>query len=188
MSRFCRHGQLLVPQSPCRVAELSTPGRLSTGIRRSECRPVIPWTMSPTRFGGEGMRMNDTWVTVVGNAATAAALKTTPTGVPVVRFRLAATSRRFDREGGQWVDGETSFYSVRAWRSLARNVASSLAIGDPLIVQGRLRVRDEQRDGQRWVTAEIDAVSAGHDLGWGTSAFRRVSQANAELTAAHAPL
>ncbi|MGX1853592.1 single-stranded DNA-binding protein [Streptomyces sp. NPDC055299] len=121
--------------------------------------------------------MNDTMVTLVGNAATAVEHRQTTAGATVARFRLAATSRRWDKGLERWTDGETSFYTVRSWRGLADNVAASVAVGEPLIVQGRLRLREgeqsPERGGQRWFAAEVDAVAIGHDLTRGTAAFRR---------------
>lgn len=125
--------------------------------------------------------MNDTMVTLVGNAATAVEHRQTTAGVTVARFRLAATSRRWDKAQERWADGETSFYTVRSWRALADNVAASVAVGEPLVVQGRLRLREgeqsAERGGQRWFSAEVDAVAIGHDLSRGTAAFRRVLRA-----------
>ncbi|WP_405409775.1 single-stranded DNA-binding protein [Streptomyces decoyicus] len=125
--------------------------------------------------------MNDTMVTLVGNAATAVEHRQTTAGVTVARFRLAATSRRWDKAQERWTDGGTSFYTVRSWRALADNVAASVAVGEPLVVQGRLRLREgeqpPERGGQRWFSAEVDAVAIGHDLARGTSAFRRATRA-----------
>nr|WP_223660416.1 single-stranded DNA-binding protein [Streptomyces angustmyceticus] len=122
--------------------------------------------------------MYDTMVTLVGNAATAVEHRQTTAGVTVARFRLATTSRRWDRAQERWTDGGTSFYTVRSWRALADNVAASVAVGEPLVVQGRLRLREgespPERGGQRWFSAEVDAVAIGHDLARGTAAFRRV--------------
>ncbi|MFI9080768.1 single-stranded DNA-binding protein [Streptomyces sioyaensis] len=119
-------------------------------------------------------------VTLVGNAATAVEHRRTTAGATVARFRLAATSRRWDKTLERWTDGETSFYTVRSWRGLADNVAASVAVGEPLIVQGRLRLREgeqsPERGGQRWFSAEVDAVAIGHDLARGTAAFRRVAR------------
>ncbi|MGA5419387.1 single-stranded DNA-binding protein [Streptomyces lavendulocolor] len=117
--------------------------------------------------------MNDTMVTVVGNVATSVDYRDTVTG-GVAKFRFAVTARRWDRERANWVDGHTSFYTVSAWRSLGANLAASVAVGDPLVVHGRLRVREEERDGQRRTFVDIDASAVGHDLTRGTSAFRRV--------------
>ncbi|MFI1090820.1 single-stranded DNA-binding protein [Streptomyces sp. NPDC020917] len=124
--------------------------------------------------------MNETLVTVVGNVATEPETQVTATGVSVTRFRLATTTRRYDAERGAWTDGPTSFYTVRAWRALAGNIKESVCLGEPLVVQGRLRVRDEEVDGRRFVCAEIDAQSLGHDLSRGVARFTR---ANSNLPA-----
>lgn len=92
--------------------------------------------------------MNGTMVTLVGNAATAVEFRETATG-GMARFRFAVTPRRRDRETQLWTDGPTSFYTVWAWRTLATNLAASVAIGEPLVVHGRLKVREEERDGGR---------------------------------------
>jgi single-strand DNA-binding protein len=116
--------------------------------------------------------MNETMVCVVGNVATQPVCRELSTGSSA-RFRLAVTSRYWDREKNEWTDGHTNFFTVWARRTLAANVASSVALGDPVVVQGRLKVRTEQRDGQSRVSADVDAVAIGHDLSRGTSAFRR---------------
>jgi len=123
--------------------------------------------------------MNETMVCVVGNVATQPVYRESPTG-PMARFRLAVTARYLDREKNVWTDGHTNFFTVWARRSLATNVAASVAVGDPLIVQGRLKVRTEQRDGQGWLSADLDAAAIGHDLSRGTSAFRRPSRSETQ--------
>ncbi|MGW0532075.1 single-stranded DNA-binding protein [Streptomyces sp. NPDC003032] len=125
--------------------------------------------------------MNETQVTVVGNVATTPVYRELPSG-PVARFRLAVTARYFDAVKDTWIDGHTNFFTVWANRSLGRNVQGSLSVGEPVIVQGRLKVRDEERGGQHWTSADIDAQAIGHDLSRGTAAFRRVSKADASLT------
>lgn len=128
--------------------------------------------------------MNETMVCAVGNVATQPVYRELATG-PSARFRLAVTSRYWDREKSIWTDGHTSFFTVWANRQLATNTAASLSVGDPVVVQGRLKVRTEAREGQQnWSSADIDAVAIGHDLARGTSAFRR---ANKPETAASPP-
>lgn len=116
--------------------------------------------------------MNETIVSVVGNVATQPVYKDAQNG-PSVRFRLAATQRYWDREKNAWTDGHTNFFTVWANRQLATNVQTSVSVGEPVIVQGRLRVRTEVRDGQTWTSADIDAVAIGHDMARGTCFFRR---------------
>ncbi|MFI8289859.1 single-stranded DNA-binding protein [Streptomyces sp. ms191] len=116
--------------------------------------------------------MNDTMVTLVGNVATAVEYRDTASG-GVARFRFAVTARRWDRERGTWSDGHTSFYTVFAWRTLGAHLAASVSVGEPLVVHGRLKVREEEREGQRRMFVDVEAVAAGHDLTRGTAAFRR---------------
>ncbi|MCX4726528.1 single-stranded DNA-binding protein [Streptomyces sp. NPDC090052] len=125
--------------------------------------------------------MNDTLVTLVGNVATQPEYRDSVTG-GMARFRFAVTARRWDRQKQVWTDGPTSFYTVWSWRSLAANLAGSVSLGEPLVVHGRLKVREEDKDGQRRFSADIEALAVGHDMTRGTSAFKRVARADAALT------
>ncbi|MGQ7785951.1 single-stranded DNA-binding protein [Nesterenkonia sp. PF2B19] len=109
---------------------------------------------------------------------------TTDKGLPISTFRLASTPRRYDRERGEWVDGETNWYTVTSFRALAQNVHSTLAKGDPVLVTGRLKVRQWSNDtGQRGTSVEIDADGVGHDLTFGTSSFTRLGGQQADSSA-----
>ncbi|MGJ5896892.1 single-stranded DNA-binding protein [Streptomyces sp. V2] len=120
--------------------------------------------------------MNEVTMCAVGNVATQPVYRELAAGASA-RFRLAATARYWDREKNEWVDGHTNFFTVWANRQLAVNVAASLSVGDPVVVQGRLKVRSDLRDGQNWTSADIDASAIGHDLARGTSAFVRAAKA-----------
>ncbi|CAM5703580.1 single-stranded DNA-binding protein [Streptomyces purpurascens] len=119
--------------------------------------------------------MNETMVCAVGRVATQPVYREMASG-PSARFRLAVTARYWDREKNTWTDGHTNFFTVWANRQLATNTAASLTVGEPVIVQGRLKVRTDVREGQSWTSADLDAVAIGHDLAWGTSAFRRAGK------------
>ena len=127
--------------------------------------------------------MNETIICAVGNVATKPVFRDLASG-PSARFRLAVTTRYLDREKNEWTDGHTNFFTVWARRQLATNVTASLDVGDPVIVQGRLKVREDVREGQNWVSADLDAVAIGHDLTRGTSAFRRPGRPEPDSTAA----
>ena len=124
--------------------------------------------------------MNETLVTMLGNVASAVSYTQTTGGVPVANFRLVATERRYDRAKGEWVDGDTHWVTVVAWRWLAANLVSSLSKGDPVVVSGRLRIREWEEGERRRSAVEIDARSVGHDLSRGTSAFRWAVRSKAE--------
>jgi len=127
------------------------------------------------------VRVNEAHVTVVGNAATQVDFRTSAAGVPVARFRLASTVRRYDQQRGGWSDAYTSFYTVWAWRALAANVASSVTVGEPVVVTGQLRIQQGEREGKHYVSADVMASAIGHDISRGTSAFARVSTARPGL-------
>ncbi|MCX4746356.1 single-stranded DNA-binding protein [Kitasatospora sp. NBC_01287] len=128
--------------------------------------------------------MNETLVTMIGNVASAVSYGQTAAGVPTANFRLAATERRYDRARSEWVDGDTNWVTVTVWRGLATNVVSSLGKGDPVLVCGRLRIREWEEEGRRRNAVEIDARSVGHDLGRGTSAFRWAVRGRSEVVPA----
>ena len=131
--------------------------------------------------------MNNSTIQAIGNVATEIRFNTTPEGIPVASFRLAATERKFDRETSRWVDGEVNWYTVSCWRALAENVASSIQKGDPVFVIGRLNVRTWERDERSGTSVDITADIVGHDLARGTSTFiRSVKQASEEISPAAA--
>lgn len=117
--------------------------------------------------------MNETNVTVVGNLVDDPRLRTTETGVDVAGFRVASTTRRWDRATGRWSDGGSLFLSVTCWRGLAGNAAASLRKGDPVVVTGRLSTRTYEKDGQSRSTCELEALAIGPDLARGIAVFRR---------------
>ncbi|PTA42402.1 single-stranded DNA-binding protein [Micromonospora sp. RP3T] len=119
--------------------------------------------------------MFDTYVTIVGNVLTAPEWRrTTQSGTLVANFKVASTARRLDRDSGRWVDGNSLRVRVNCWRRLAEGVAASVAVGDPVIVAGRLYTRDwTDEAGNHRTLYELEAVAVGHDLSRGRSRFLR---------------
>jgi single-strand DNA-binding protein len=129
----------------------------------------------------------DTNLAIVGNVLTAPEWRRlAKSGSLVANFRVASTARRFDREKSQWVDGNNLRVRVTAWRRLAEGVASSIAVGDPVVVYGRLYSRDwKDENGNNRVSYEMEAFSIGHDLARGRAKFfrTRMAQLTSELEA-----
>ncbi|MDN5641100.1 MAG: single-stranded DNA-binding protein, partial [Actinomycetia bacterium] len=69
----------------------------------------------------------------------------------------------------------TNWYTVTAFRALAGTVTASVQVGQPVIVQGKLRVKTWESGGIKRSTVEIEALSVGHDLAFGTASFARSS-------------
>ena len=120
--------------------------------------------------------MNDIITTVIGNAVTDVSLRVTSSGTSVASFRIASNSRRFDKSTSSWIDQEPSYLSITAWSQLAENVALSVHKGQPLVVTGKLKVRQWQDADKSGTNVEIDAIAIGHDLDRGTSEFTKVKR------------
>ena len=117
--------------------------------------------------------MNDTQITVQGFVGAMPSLKKAG-DTEVATFRLGCTPRYFNRRTNEWVDVPTQWYTVKAWRGMARNVAESLRKGDGVTVVGRLNVVTwTAQDGSERTTLEIEATSVGHDLRHGTTRLSR---------------
>jgi single-strand DNA-binding protein len=125
--------------------------------------------------------ISDANIDLAGFVASEPSFKRLATGTSHAKLRVAYTERRLNRETGEWGDGPTSFVTVLCWRALADNVAMCLRKGEPVLVRGRLRVREyEGKDGTRGTETEIDASSVGHDLNRGVAHFSRTRRAPGE--------
>lgn len=112
-------------------------------------------------------------VTIQGLVATTPRHIVTQDGLPITSFRLAESTRKFDPAQNKWVDGETNWFTVTAFKTLAINVAKSINKGDRIVVTGNLNVRDWDNGERTGTSVEVEAASVGHDLSWGTSVFTR---------------
>jgi single-strand DNA-binding protein len=113
-------------------------------------------------------------ITVAGLVATTPRSLTTSEGLPITSFRLASSQRRFDRTQQKWVDADSNWFTVTAFRHLAVNASRSLVKGQRVVVAGRLRIREWENGERSGITVEIEADSIGHDLSWGTGSWTRV--------------
>ena len=116
----------------------------------------------------------ETVVTLVGNLVDDPELRFTPSGAAVANFRVASTPRTYDRQTGEWKDGESLFLSCSVWRQAAENVAESLQRGMRVIVQGRLKSRSyDDREGNKRTVFEIDVDEVGPSLRSATAKVTR---------------
>lgn len=115
-------------------------------------------------------------LSISGLVATSPRHIVTSEGLAITSFRLASNQRRFDRSKSQWVEADTNWYTITAFRQLAMNTAASVNKGDRIIVSGRLRIRDWDSGERNGTTVEVEADGIGHDLNWGRSSYQRVFQ------------
>ncbi|MGH3960921.1 single-stranded DNA-binding protein [Mycobacterium sp.] len=119
----------------------------------------------------------DTTITVVGNLTADPELRFTPSGAAVANFTVASTPRIYDRQNGEWKDGEALFLRCNIWREAAENVAESLTRGSRVIVSGRLKQRSfETREGEKRTVFEVEVDEIGPSLRYATAKVNKASR------------
>ena len=120
------------------------------------------------------MAIGDTPITIVGNVVADPELRFTPSGTAVCNFRVASTPRVYNRDAGQYEDGEALFLTVNIWRQAAEHVAETLSKGMRVIVQGNLKQRSyETKQGEKRTSYEIEADEVGPSLKFATAQVNR---------------
>lgn len=118
--------------------------------------------------------MYEAMATVAGTVVTHPARRELANGEPVITFRVASNSRRFDQANGEWVDNGTLFLTVSCWRRLVAGVQASIRRGDPVLVHGQLRTHEYRaKDGVERRDLEMRAVAIGPDLARCSAAITR---------------
>lgn len=122
-----------------------------------------------------------TEITLVGNLTADPELRFTPSGKAVANFTVANTPRVFDKQRGEYVDGDPMFLRCSAWKQLAENVAGTLAKGSRVIVQGKLKARSfEDKDGNKRTVFEVDVTEVGPSLKFATATVQKTQPPQAQ--------
>lgn len=107
----------------------------------------------------------ETVTTIVGNLTASPELRFTPNGVGVANFTIASTPRVYDKQAGEFKDGDTLFMRCTAWRDMGEHLTESLDKGMRVIVQGRLKQRSfETKEGEKRTVVEMDVDEVGPSL------------------------
>src|SRR5216117_3662025 len=119
----------------------------------------------------------DTIITVIGNLTADPELRFTQSGAAVANFTVASTPRTFDRQSGEWKDGEALFLRCNIWRQSADNVAESLTRGTRVIVSGRLKQRSfETKEGEKRTVVELEVDEVGPSLRYATAKVNKTQR------------
>lgn len=87
-------------------------------------------------------------------------------------LNVGVTPRNYNRQTGDFQDGDTTWYSVRCYGALARNVAISIQKGTPVLVRGKLTTRSYQdKNGTDRQAQVIIADSLAIDLNYGVANY-----------------
>lgn len=99
--------------------------------------------------------MNVNNVQILGRLGADPELRFTPSGNACLNVRIA-TSERFTDRAGQKRE-ETEWHRVVYWGKLAEQIAEMAFKGARVFVEGKLKTREWERDGQKQRTTEIVA-------------------------------
>ncbi|SJM61284.1 single-stranded DNA-binding protein [Gulosibacter sp. 10] len=120
---------------------------------------------------------NETTITVVGNLTADPELRYTQNGTAVANGTVASTPRQFDRQSGEWKDGDPLYLRWSVWREYAEHVAASLSKGARVIVQGRLKQRSyETKEGEKRTVFELEVDEIGPALRYATAQVSRAER------------
>lgn len=101
------------------------------------------------------MSANMNQVFLVGNICKDPQMKFLPSGTAVCNLRLA-TNRKFKGGDGQWKE-EATFVSVEVWGKGAEACGSYLKKGASVLVEGRLKLNEWEKEGVNHSTLEVVA-------------------------------
>jgi single-strand DNA-binding protein len=91
-------------------------------------------------------------VFLIGNLTKDPELRYTPSGIPVARFTIAV-----NRPAAKSEKNEVDFINIVAWRRLAEICGEYLKKGRPVSIEGRLQIREYDKDGEKRFFSEVVA-------------------------------
>lgn len=92
--------------------------------------------------------------TITGRLVADAELRYLPSGVAVLKGRVADNHRK--KDGDNWEDDGTSFWDFTLWRDDAETNVEVLTKGTEVIVTGEPRIREWEKDGVKQRSPEIN--------------------------------
>jgi single-strand DNA-binding protein len=93
-------------------------------------------------------------VILIGNLGKDPEVRSLEGGAKVARFTLA-TTEFFKKDGER--TGQTEWHNIVLWRGLAEIAEKFLKKGSPVYIEGRIRYRSYEKDGQTRYITEIEA-------------------------------
>jgi len=93
-------------------------------------------------------------VILVGNLGTDVEFRALPSGANLAKFRMATTDMRSKDEQG---NPRTEWHNIVVWNKLAEICSQYLSKGRQVYIEGSLRTRMYEKDGQRKYFTEVHA-------------------------------
>ncbi len=121
-----------------------------------------------------------TTVTIEGNLADDPQVRFTPSGKQITEITILVNERR--RIGaGEWVEDEPTRHVVRAFKTLAQNIAESLEKGDRVFVHGTVTTDawTDKDTGDKRTAQRVLAGVVGPSLRWATTRITKTTRTQA---------
>ena len=121
-----------------------------------------------------------------GNLAGDPQVRFTGSGKQITEITVLVSERRQDSDG-EWVEAEPTRYVVRAFKTLAANVAESLAKGDRVFVYGTVTTEawTDKRSGEKRTVQRVLAEIVGPSLRWATARIAKTTRSSVPDQASH---
>lgn len=124
----------------------------------------------------------ETIVTIIGNLTSDPEFRFTSTGAAVVNFTIASTPRNYNRDTGQWEDGETLFLRASAWRDMAENISETLRKGMRVVATGRIKSNSyASKEGVQKQSFQLDIDDVGPSLKYVTASVVRKNNPSGDI-------
>jgi single-strand DNA-binding protein len=95
-------------------------------------------------------------VTLIGNLTKDPELRFTPNGAAVCALRLATNRKWKDKATETWKE-EVTYITADAWGKQAEACGEHLKKGAPVLIEGRLTLKEWEKDGQKRSILEVTA-------------------------------
>jgi single-strand DNA-binding protein len=118
-----------------------------------------------------------TTVTFEGNLADDPQVRFTPSGKQITEITVLVNQRRHNSDG-EWVDAEPTRHVVRAFKTLAENVAESLSKGDRVFIHGTVTTDSwtDKESGDKRTAQRVLAEVVGPSLRWATTQITKTTR------------
>lgn len=127
-------------------------------------------------------------VVISGNLTRDPDLRSTASGMPVLGFGVAVNDRRKNQQTGEWED-YPNFIDCTMFGARAQSVSRFLSKGSKVVIEGKLRWSQWERDGQKRskievIVDEIEFMTSRNDGAPRAAAPMTAPMAQAPMTAA----
>lgn len=93
---------------------------------------------------------------IIGNAGAAPEVRDV-NGVKVANLNIGVTERGYKTSSGKDIPDRTDWFTVVAWRGLAEILQKYVGKGDKLYIDGKMKSRQYEKDGQKRTVWELYA-------------------------------